>query len=203
MNEKLQDIVGKSCKLFTKFGIKSISMDDIAKGCGISKKTLYEYIKDKRELVELVLQNEFSHSSHAPHAVDMKNLNAVDALFKVYQSAIEFFKDFNLSMEYDLEKYYPDLYILAKAKRRKRLYQKLLFNIEQGQKEGAYRSDFNTDIIIKLHILKIETLLMTDIFDDGDYSSVEIFKELFLYHFYAIATEKGRIALEKKLNEIS
>ncbi len=203
MNEKLQDIVDKSCKLFTKFGIKSISMDDIAKGCGISKKTLYEYIKDKRELVEYVLQGEFSHSSHAPHAVGMENLNAVDALFKVYQSAIEFFKDFNLSMEYDLEKYYPDLYIQAKAKRRKRLYQKLLLNIEQGQKEGAYRSNFNIDIIVKLHVLKIETLLMTDIFDDDDYSSVEIFKELFLYHFYAIATEEGRIALEKKINEIN
>jgi len=203
MNEKLQDIVDKSCKLFTKFGIKSISMDDVAKGCGISKKTLYEYIKDKRQLVELVLKNEFSQGSQAPHAVNLENLNAIDALFKVYQSAIEFFKDFNLSMEYDLEKYYPDLHVETKAKRRKRLYEKIYFNIEQGQEEGAYRKDFNIDIIVKLHVLKIETLLVTDIFDEDDYSTIEIFKELFLYHFYAIATDKGRSALEKKLIELN
>jgi len=203
MNNRLNDIVSKSCKLFQKFGIKSVSMDDIARECGISKKTLYEAVKDKRKLVEKIIDFEFNKESHAPHTVDFKDFNAVDVLFLVYQSAIDFFKDFNLSMEYDLRKYYPDLYERNIKRRREHIYQKMVINMEQGRKEGSFKNDFNIDIIARLHILKIEGLLQSDIFDDTDYSIVEIFKELFTHHFMAIATEQGKQAFDKKLAEIN
>jgi len=203
MDEKLKDIVTKTCKLFQKFGIKSVSMDDIARECGISKKTLYESVKDKRELVEYVLSLEFAKEGNAPHNVNFDGKNAIDVLFVVYQGAIHFFKDFNMSMEYDLQKYYPDLYIITTKKRRERIYRKMLVNMTQGIKEGYFRDDFNIDIIAKLHVMKIEALLQTNIFEDTDYSIIEIFKELFTHHFMAIATEKGEKAFYKKLSEIN
>lgn len=202
MNNKLKDIIGKSCKLFSKYGIKSVSMDDIAKGCRISKKTLYEHIGDKRDLVEKVLSYEFEADAESPHGIATENVNAIEALFKVYKGATEFFKDFNLSMEYDLEKYYPDLHEKTSKKRRKILYEKMYKNMEMGRKEGFFRDDFNIDIIAKLHVIKIETLLKTDIFEKDKYSTIEIFKELFKYHFNAIATENGKIEFQKKLNEL-
>jgi AcrR family transcriptional regulator len=207
MEGKLKEIIIKSRKLFTKFGIKSVSMDDIAKGCGMSKKTLYEHVTDKRDLVTKVLEQEFQEESYAPHAVNphainIEQLSAIDALFAVYKSAVVFYKDFNISMEYDLIKYYPDLFETVKMKRRKRLYEKFSINMLQGRKEKMFREDFNIDIIAKLHILKIESLLNTDIFEEDDYSVVEIFKELFLYHFSAIATDKGRDALYIKIKEM-
>ena len=202
MESKTNDIIKKSCEMFSKFGIKSISMDEIAKACGISKKTLYEHVSDKRALVEYVLKEEFNTTSSAPHSIDLGNASAVDALFMVYESAVEFFKEFNLSMEFDLQKYYPDLHVKVKSKRRKHLYEKLSLNMEQGRKEGFYRNEFNIDIIAKLHVIKIESMLSTDIFDTDDYSTIDIFKELFLYHFYAIANDKGRIAIDLKLKEI-
>ena len=201
MNKRLNDIVSKTCKLFQKFGIKSVSMDDIAQACGISKKTLYENIKDKRELVEKVIDFEFHKDSHMPHSIDISKFKAVDSLFMVYKSAIVFFKDFNMSMEYDLKKYYSDLHEKVSKRRRKHIYEKMILNMEQGRKEGSFRDDFNIDIIARLHILKIEGLLQSDIFDDTDYSIVEIFKELFTHHFMAIATEKGKKEFNIKLAE--
>ncbi len=203
MDNKLKDIVNKSCKLFQKYGIKSVSMDDIARECGISKKTLYESVKDKHKLVEQVIDFEFDKDSHAPHNVDFANFNAIDVLFLVYKSAIDFFKDFNMSMEYDLRKYYPDLYEKNIKRRREHIYQKMVMNMEQGTKEGSFREDFNIDIIARLHILKIEGLLQSDIFDETDYTIVEIFKELFTHHFMAIATPKGVKEFNKKLAEIN
>ncbi len=203
MDEKLKDIVAKTCKLFQKFGIKSVSMDDIARECGISKKTLYESVKDKRELVEYVLSFEFAKEGNAPHNVNFEGKNAIDVLFVVYQGAIHFFKDFNMSMEYDLQKYYPDLYAVTIKKRREHIYKKMLMNMTQGIKEGSFRDDFNIDIIAKLHVMKIEALLQTNIFEDTDYSIIEIFKELFSHHFMAIATEKGKKAFYKKLSTIN
>jgi len=203
MNDRLKDIVEKTCKLYTKFGIKSVSMDDIAKGCGISKKTLYENVNDKRELVQYVLESEFDKDGNVPHNVDFTNRNTIEVLFLVYKGSIEFFKDFNMSMEYDLQKYYPDLYAKTKERRRKRIYEKIMQNTSQGIEEGVFRNDFNADIISKLHVMKIEALMETDIFDQDDYSIVEIFKELFTHHFLAIATPKGIDAFNHKLKELN
>jgi len=202
MDNKLKDIVDKSCKLFRRYGIKSVSMDDIARECGISKKTLYESVKDKQELVKKVIDSEYNKNSHAPHTVDFSNANAIDILFLVYKSAIDFFKDFNMSMEYDLRKYYPNLYEKNIKRRREHIYQKMVMNMEQGRKEGSFRTDFNIDIIARLHILKIEGLLQSDIFEDTDYSIVEMFKELFIHHFMGIASPKGVDLFNKKLKEL-
>lgn len=203
MENKLKDIVGKSCKLFQKYGIKSVSMDDIARACGISKKTLYESIKDKTDLVTKVLEQDFHNEGDVFKSHKNSKLNAVDILFIVYKNAVEFFKDFNMSMEYDLKKYYPSLYEKSKKKRRKHIYERMKKNMEQGRLEGFFRDDFNIDIIAKLHVVKVEGLIQSDIFDETDYAIVDIFRELFTHHFMAIATEKGIAAYKEKLKEIN
>jgi len=203
MDGKIKDIVKKTCKLFQKFGIKSVSMDDIARECGISKKTLYENITDKTDLVTKVLELDFHGEGEAFKEMKNSNINAVDILFIVYKNAVEFFKEFNMSMEYDLKKYYPNLYEKSKKKRRKHIYERMVMNMEQGRKEGFFRDDFNIDLVAKLHVIKVEGLLQTDIFDDTDYTIVDIFRELFSHHFMAIATEKGKKSFYKKLSEIN
>ncbi|HEX6193727.1 MAG TPA: helix-turn-helix domain-containing protein, partial [Chitinophagaceae bacterium] len=49
-------IQNKAEELFMQFGIRSVSMDDIANNLGMSKKTVYQYFVDKDELVEAVVQ---------------------------------------------------------------------------------------------------------------------------------------------------
>lgn len=201
MSERLINIISNSCNLFKKFGIKSVSMDDIAQNCGISKKTLYELVDDKRDLVTKVLDKGF-HKPHIHQNIDFDGLNAIEVLFKVYEISLEFFKDFNLSMEFDLKKYYPDLYSKAKRNRESHLYNNILSNIKQGQKEGLYRTNFNAEMVTKFHVHKIESVFKKELFEDDNYTSVEIFKELFSYHFYSIANEKGRVLLEEKIKTL-
>lgn len=201
MNKKLLEIVNQSCKMFAKYGIKSVSMDDIAKACGISKKTLYEHVEDKNELVNKVVTREFEDNSHAPHSINLEDKNAIEALFILYKYSLDFFKDFNFSMEFDLQKYYPSLYKKTAKKRRAKFYNRMFQNMTLGREQGFFRDDFNIDIICKIHITKIETLLKTDIFDNDDYSAIDIFKELFLYHVHAIATPRGLDELNEKIKE--
>jgi AcrR family transcriptional regulator len=204
MDEKQKDLILKSCKLFQKYGIKSVSMDDIARECGISKKTLYEMVSDKTDIVRQVLDFEFDKDNKVPHNFNFgSNLNAVESMFYVYQSASEFFTDFNFSMEYDLKKYYPSLYEVNLKRRREHLYGILIKNMKQGIDEGFFRGNLNMDIIAKIHILKIEGIMQTDIFEDANYTIVDIFKELFIYHYMAIATPKGVEEFNKKVEELN
>ncbi|NTW32950.1 MAG: TetR/AcrR family transcriptional regulator, partial [Bacteroidetes bacterium] len=55
----MEEIIKKVLELYMKFGIKSVSMDDAARELGISKKTLYQYFKDKDELVKKVVAYPF------------------------------------------------------------------------------------------------------------------------------------------------
>lgn len=201
MSERLSHIVSNSCHLFKKFGIKSVSMDDIAQNCGISKKTLYELVDDKKDLIVKVLDKGF-HKPHKQQNINFEGLNAIEVLFKVYEISLEFFKDFNLSMEFDLKKYYPDLYSKAKENRRSHLYNNVLSNIKQGQKEGLYRTNFNAEMVTSFHVHKIESIYKKELFEDDNYTAIEIFKELFSYHFYSLANEKGRVLLEEKIKTL-
>ena len=50
-------ITEKANELFMRYGVRSVSMDDIAAQLGMSKKTLYQYYTDKEELVDAVLSH--------------------------------------------------------------------------------------------------------------------------------------------------
>jgi len=55
MDERLNQLLDNVAELYLKYGVKSVTMDDICHHLGISKKTLYEIIKEKDELVEQAL----------------------------------------------------------------------------------------------------------------------------------------------------
>jgi AcrR family transcriptional regulator len=59
MTDKI--MTDKIGQLFKKYGIKSITMDDIARELGMSKKTLYQLVSEKNELVDIVLTSEFHY----------------------------------------------------------------------------------------------------------------------------------------------
>ncbi|MBA7563974.1 hypothetical protein ES708_05636 [subsurface metagenome] len=58
MIQKNKILIEKARELYYKYGIKSITMDDVAREMGISKKTLYQEVKNKTELVEKVIDFE-------------------------------------------------------------------------------------------------------------------------------------------------
>ena len=55
--EPKQQIVTKARDLFMRYGIKSISMDDLARELGMSKKTVYQYVENKADLIQKVFED--------------------------------------------------------------------------------------------------------------------------------------------------
>ncbi len=199
MEEQIQEIVGKAAKLFHRFGIKSVSMDDVAREMSISKKTLYKYFKDKEELVSKVLE--------CPSHEEFKNLpsgtklNAVEKHIKVYKTIVAFLNDLNPSFEYDLKKYYPKLWLETIQKRRENIFNNMKNDLLQGISEGFFRSDMNVDIIATLNVLRIENLQSIDVMEVFKHSLIEVVEEFFSYHFHAIATDKGLAEYKRIMNK--
>jgi len=202
MNEELKNILLKVRGLYTKYGIKSITMDDVASELGISKKTLYQYITDKDDLVGKFIDNEIAHRHEEICKCFSTHFNAIEELFEISIFMNKFMKDQNPATEHDLKKYYPHHYVKTVKARRERIFNYILMNLKKGKEEGLYRAELNEDIIAKLYISRVESIHLNDLFTVEEFTSVKLFMELLVYHVRGIASEKGIAVLEKKINEL-
>lgn len=202
MNSELQNILEKVAALYMKYGIKSITMDDVARELGISKKTLYQYVENKNELVEKVVDFVVDLKDCDFKKIAEKETNAVEKLLEVNLHIMKSMKDYNASTEYDLKKYYPEQYAKMHAVRRQRMYESILANIKKGKSEGLYREDLNEEIIARLQVSRFMNMHEDEMLSKNDLQRAEFVHELFIYHIRGIANKKGLEVLEKTLAKI-
>ncbi len=202
MEKELLNILEKVSILYQKYGIKSITMDDVARELGISKKTLYQHVTDKTDLVEKVMLLIAEKHNSFFKKLRANKINAIEELFEVNKYFTEMLKNYNPSMEYDLRKYYPDLFKNIYEVRRKRMYESIIRNMKKGIKEGLYRRDMDIEIIAKLHVSRIENMYDNEIFTNEELISTKVFNEIFIYHLRGIANVTGIKFLERKLKEL-
>ncbi len=110
MQNEFDKILGKVSELYRKYGIKSVTMDDVSHELGISKKTLYQYVADKSELVEKVVEYTRVCNFSSMHEIDEFSGNAIEQLIEVSQKVNTLMKDHSPAYEYDLKKYYPEIF---------------------------------------------------------------------------------------------
>jgi AcrR family transcriptional regulator len=98
-------IISESDKLFCQYGFKSVTMDDIAKHLGMSKKTIYAHFCDKNEIVNIVIDMKLNSQK----CVIKENIeaaeNAVHEMFFAVTSMKELLSNMNPTLFYDLQKY--------------------------------------------------------------------------------------------------
>ena len=202
MEEKKLLILKDVGKLYLKFGIRSVTMDEVAREFGISKKTLYQFFTDKEDLVSQVidyyLKNpifDFSKSEKG---------NAIDRHFELRQPIINVLKYFNNNIEFDLKKIYPDLYNRVHRFKRDRIYTSTIINITEGIEQGLFRKDLDVELIAKLQVGRMLFTLNPDneIFMESEIASIELYDKVIEYHMHAICTEKGIKYYKKQLNRI-
>lgn len=203
MDEKVLHIIEQVRKLYQRYGIKSVTMDDVAKQLCISKKTLYEHFKDKEDLVRQVLLLEHERIGKYFRAIEKEDSNALEEILEVLKLIHTMYRDYNPSMEYDIRKYYPDLYTRIREIRRKRMFESSYRNLNKGKREGLYRKEMNSRIIARLQVFITENMFDNDLFSIEEITSLKVYKEMFFYHIYGILSQKGLTLFEENYSRIS
>jgi AcrR family transcriptional regulator len=199
MEEKIEKIVEAAGKVFMRLGIKSVNMDDMARHLGISKKTLYLYVKDKEDLVKRTVTSFCDNEDKQIKAICSRGLNAIDESLEIMKWVSMMLHHMHPSVAYDMEKYHPEIYFDLWNNRQKFIVECILDNLKKGQKEGLYRKDFNADVISKLYIGRMNVMFDQKLFPQQEYSLTELYMELATYHVRGIASPKGIEMLESKL----
>lgn len=194
-------ILEKTHDLFMRYGIRAVTMDEIATQLGISKKTIYHFFADKDEIVDAVSEKEIHSSQMECERWHVDAENAVHEIFMAIEKMEEVLKAMNPLIMYDLEKHYPKAFKKFRDHKYRFMYQMMIENLERGIKEELYRPEINVDIIAK-H--RIESAFMTfnqDIFPHNKYKISEVGNELGIYFLHGITTLKGKKMIDKYLHE--
>ncbi len=202
MHEELKNILVKVRELYMKYGIKSITMDDVARELGISKKTLYQYVSDKDDLVGKFIDNEIAMRQEDICKCFRIGYNAIEELFEISIYMNKLMRNQSTVTEYDLKKYYPAHYNKTLIARKEGIYNYILANLSKGIKEGLYRKEMDKEVIAKLYLWRTENVHFDELFTVEEFTSVKLFVELLNYHVRGIATEKGISVLENKIKEL-
>ena len=191
--------------MFMRFGIKSVSMDDISRDLGISKKTLYELVPNKGELVAKVLQG-FMQEEHAQvEVVHNESKDPIHELVLIAKHVTKMLKKISPNTMYDLRKYYRDAWRSIELERDKLIYDNIERNLRTGISEGLYREDLDIDLLTTLY-LKMATYITDEkILDVTNPKKISLYIEFVKYHIRGIATARGMKTLQKYdhlLNEL-
>ncbi len=184
-------ILHKSLELFTKYGFRAVTMDEICQQIGISKKTLYQFYTDKDALIDECMEMDMVNGkSDCTIATEMSE-NAVDEIFITLEFITQEFKDLNPIVMHDLKKFYPATFEKLNNHINHFYYTIIYNNLQKGINEGFYRKNLDLDILTKFRLSVILMGFDQNIYPSEKYNLVKVTEVLLDHFLYGIVTEEG------------
>lgn len=199
-NQEREMVMG-ALGLFNKFGIRSVTMDDVAREMAISKKTLYKYFENKADLVNKCVMTVFDKVHSCMMDIHCSAKNSIDELFDIDNVIRQIMKDHNPGLQFQLHKYYPQTAKAMYDGRRDLINKMISENIDNGKRDGLYRDSIDTELVTHLYCSKMETIPEDKELLFKKFHSKEIKRQALEYHIRGIASPKGLKYLEKKLTQ--
>jgi AcrR family transcriptional regulator len=193
-----EHILEMAQKIFMRYGLKSVTMDDISKELKISKKTLYRFVTDKNDLVAQVMNAYVQSDQCRVKEMIDRSGNAIEEIMAISEFAGSTVGQLHPSIHYDMEKYYPEAWEIFITYKRKFIFGCMTDNMLRGIKEGLYRADLNVPVISLIYVSRIDMVFDGQLFPTGEYQFKDVFYEMINYHLHGIVSEKGLKILNTK-----
>lgn len=191
MEEKLLQILTGAGRVFKTYGIRNVSMDDISRELGISKKTLYQYVENKSDLIQKILDSHEDYTTKKVEVFVKEGKNAIEILLAMSQAVCLNMKDYKPSMIYELQKYYPEIFRTFFDKKRQSIAEGIRRNLEFGIKNGIYREDIDIEVISQLYVQNLQELHSLEVLATGELTFEKVFSAMFDGHIRGIVNQKG------------
>jgi len=196
MKEK---ILLNATDMFLNLGFKSVTMDDIARNSGVSKKTIYAHFSNKTDLIEGVTNYLFDTICEGIDLIHEQEQSPIVELFQIKKFVLEHLKDEKSSPQYQLQKYYPKIYATLKQKQFAEMQELIKENLAKGIEQGLYRESVDVDFIARIYFHGMVGIKDKDLFPLQNYSMSTLMNYYLEYHLRGICTEKGIQELENQL----
>lgn len=183
--------------LFMKYGVRSMSMDDIARHLAVSKKTLYQHFEDKEDIVTITCQSHIDGVYREFQEIENSAENAIEELAKISICLKQNSEEMNPTLLFDLQKYHPKAWSIWVNHKNKFIRESVVRNLKQGIEEGYFRPEINVNIIAAMRLELVEMAFNDQIFPSSKFKVAEVQMQIFDHFVYGLVTEKGRKLYQK------
>jgi AcrR family transcriptional regulator len=188
--------------LFMKYGVRSISMDDIARHLGVSKKTLYQHFEDKEDLVMMVSKSHMERSTKQYEDLRINSANSIEELARLSSCLKKDMEDMNPALLYDIQKFHPKAWSVWLDYKNVFIRDSVVRNLKQGIEDGYIRVDINPEIMAAVRIELVQIAFSQEIFPKERFKLSEVQGQIFDHFVFGLVTEKGK-KLYLKYKEIN
>jgi DNA-binding XRE family transcriptional regulator len=193
-------IILKAADMFITLGFKSVTMDDIAATMGISKKTIYAHFKNKTDLVKESTLALFHVISHGIDCISSQDKNPIEELYDIKKFVMMHLKDEKSSPQYQLQKYYPEIFNKLKELQFDMMQECTLKNLRKGVEQGLYRENLNIEFVSKIYFIGVIGMKDDKLFPTQNFPKAKLMEDYLEYHLRGIITKKGELTLNNFIN---
>jgi len=191
-NEIKKKIIRGAETLFTKYGVRSISMDDIARHLSVSKKTLYQHFEDKEDIVTMAVQSHIERIMGEFDLIQSSAIDAIDELSKISKCLKRMMSEINPSLMFDLEKYHPRAWGVWVDNKKKFIRESVIRNLKKGVEEGYFRVELDLEIMATMRMELVQLAFDDRVFPPSQFNVPDVQLQLFEHFVFGLLTEKGR-----------
>jgi AcrR family transcriptional regulator len=192
-------ILSKAKELFLSYGVKSVSMDDLAKQACISKKTIYQFYADKNELINKIVDDLVQCHYQLSKECQVTAKDAVDEVLQQSGKSFDTWATVNQAFFFELEKSFPDAWQKLEQHKQKTFRPAIIKNLEKGMAENLYRDDLDILFTADIRLHQLTSALQPNNLTDRRMNVSQVISEITLFYLHGITTEKGKKLLYKYL----
>lgn len=198
--ELKERILRTTYSLMSRYGLSSVTMDIIARECGISKRTLYENFSDKNTLAIESIQLMYEERGKLFQNILDGSDNLMISMLRIYLLIRDFMVGMCPSFFMDMDRLYP--LVAQRYKEMENVHiERFTQMLIEGIKDGVFRDDINPIIIAQLYVGQMQSMKNTKYSLLEQYSAVEIFDSMFLNFLRGIATLRGLEIIDNFIKE--
>jgi TetR/AcrR family transcriptional regulator, cholesterol catabolism regulator len=189
--ETQEKILRTALQMFFKYGIRNVTMDAIARELGMSKKTIYQFCREKDELVYLLCDMELKEQEKSFDEFGKVAKDPVHEIMMISARLRQMFQNINPVFFIDLKKYYPEAYFRYSKFKEECAMRNLRSNIKRGIKLGIYRSDLDPEFTARYRMSQLDMMMFGDYFSYEKMSFATIHQSTLELFMYGICSIKG------------
>lgn len=195
--ETKERILAAAQELFFKYGIRSISMDDIAKHLSISKKTIYAFFKNKDEVVHELMRHKLEEDEKGFRLLEQDSSNVIEEVFNLMSHLSKVIGQINPGLFYDLQKHHPQTWQLFTEFKEACVLKMVENTLERGVKQKLIRPDIDIKILSRMRMEQLEMGFNPTIFPPDKFKLVDVQLSMLDHFLYGICTLKGHKLINK------
>ena len=201
--EAQEKILKTALQLFFKFGIKHVTMDDIARELSMSKKTIYQFYKEKDDLVNQLCDMEISLQEERFEEMSETAKDPIHEIMMLSEYMRKMIQNINPLFFVDLQKFYPVALKRFQKFREDCAYKNVFKNIKAGIELGLYRADVDVEFAARYRLTQIDILMFGNYFSLERMNLTKIHEMALDFFVYGICTVKGHKLINnyKKIKE--